>query len=57
MIFFNLSKNILINKKQTIMDDNGNIFHDDIFIKLEESKIIFVEFVDDFYQTEFYTYI
>ena len=38
------------------MDDNGNIFHDDIFIKLEESKIIFADFVDDFYHSEFYTY-
>ena len=38
------------------MDVNGNIFHNDIFIKLEESKMIFANFVDDFYQTEFYTY-
>ena len=39
-----------------MMDDNGNIFQDDIFIKLEESKMIFVDFDDDFYQTEVYTY-
>ena len=35
-----------------MMDDNGNIFQDDIFIKLEESKMIFADFDDDFYQTE-----
>ena len=39
-----------------MMDDNGNIFQDDIFIKLEESKMIFADFDDDFYQTEVHTY-
>ena len=38
------------------MDDDGNIFHNDIFIILEDAKMIFADFVDDFYQTEFYTY-
>ena len=35
-----------------MMDDHGNIFQNDIFIKLEESKIFFADFMGDFHQTE-----
>ena len=39
------------------MDDNGNIFHNDINIILEEAKIIWADFdCDGIYQTEVYTY-
>ena len=39
------------------MDDNGNIFHNDINIILEEGKMICADFdCDGIYQTEVYTY-
>ena len=39
------------------MDDNGNIFHNDINIILEDSKMICSDFdYHGLYQTEFYTY-
>ena len=39
------------------MDHNGNIFHNDINIILEDSKIICADFdCHGLYQTEFYTY-
>ena len=39
------------------MDDDGNIFHNDINIILEDSKMICADFdYHGLYQTEFYTY-